>query len=271
MQKLHCTLIAAFAALAMLSASAHASQSSYVKKENLGICFENVNTGARISFFVYKDGAKAYRPGHDIWAYRGSDGADGRTHCVKMDELKGTKLGDYVVAGWQVEGKRFGEHSFVCGGSERLNPAKTKNIKFYITGRTIWDTGCRREETLREHSQDQARLVAASEICFRTDYADDIANGSKKSPLFVLYSEGREVWRWIYRKSPQTMRCAKLWELKHMKPGYEVGATLSPIHTVCPGKAVADYNSKTRVVYKRRIENKWTMKCVRSLEVVRGK
>ncbi|MGI9310444.1 MAG: hypothetical protein ACR2P7_02795 [bacterium] len=174
-----------------------------------------------------------------------------------------------MIAGWQVEGKYIGEHSFTCPGVERLNPTTVKSIKFYITGWTVFDTGCRREETWTRHAAYEDTVVAASEVCFRVDNPDEFVLRDRQKPVFALSATGhgaRLLWRWNYKTSDKPIRCVKLKDM-NVYPNQKMLASISrPAYASCPGRVVTAANSNKKVIFTRVVdEDKRTIKCARSI------
>ncbi|MGI9310416.1 MAG: hypothetical protein ACR2P7_02655 [bacterium] len=235
------------------------------------ICFDNTNAGATVNYYVYNDQVGVYgnfEPPNNIWQYRTEVEAD-PMRCVSVNDLRDISIGDLVVGGYQVEGKRIGEHTFTCPGKVRVTPSKLHRVVFRITGSTIFDSKCAREAVARgEFMHAPQAVVRAGRVCF-----DNANHGAIVD--YHLRNGGKSIWKYTGEQALEPERCVDVADLSHddAPNGAELGATLFALGTTddgwvqCPSTFIADRKSKHKIKFTVTGKVVWNYGCKRTTQI----
>ncbi|MGI9310413.1 MAG: hypothetical protein ACR2P7_02640 [bacterium] len=229
------------------------------------VCFENENHGALVNYYLYKKDAAEYTPRHSIWEYKRETRAEPR-RCVSVHDLP-IKIGDRLIAGYQVEGKRIGKHTFACPRDIVTQSSKLERALFRITGATIWNTNCNRSrQRTGEFLHNDKDVVAASEICFDNDN-----HGVLLDYILVKDRGNAVVWRSAYQQALMPMRCTRLKTLPNLnngeklKPAFKIQSIADTVIELCPSAPITvDHNSKNKALLRTIGWTASDVECVRT-------
>ncbi|MGI9310412.1 MAG: hypothetical protein ACR2P7_02635 [bacterium] len=227
------------------------------------ICFDNLNGGVIVNYFIWKKADK-YPPGRNIWEYKRETKSEPR-RCVSVNDLP-IKIGDRLVAGYQIEGKRFGKHTHTCPDDIVTQTKKLERALFRIVGATLWDTGCKRSRHWTgQFLHNDKSVVSASRICFDNDNHGAFIN-------YVVFQPDNTLWEARDNQALSPPRCKRLEEFYQLKNGDKVNARIDVQAAPtwrhdgrnCPKQVTVDFNSKVTVLFRATGWATWDVKCVRT-------